>query len=950
MATGTRRSNRNQTAQPPAPLFNIPDPPKIKAPPRKKPAEEARPLENDLDISATPPVVPPSSPPAVPPPVRKRAGLKSKTRLEEAIEKSPSGHVPPALPSPSAFPAVHSPPPRFRLPPRSRPPPRSRSVRPTPEPLARLPSRSPSRDWSLPPVPQLGPNHKGTFDSPPRRLPHDENQEAQSDDDEAAQLSQSDDGHLEDDGDLALEHYKLEELDPELQTEGGNQSEDGEAKNWQGSDGDEDEDEDDDWQDTRVREAKATIAYNQQPGIRGTSKEYYVRDAEIEKDDLRDFRRQAVPEGIDGVFGPLAVAGSSNSRQPKGRSHSRSRTQTLALHRPKKLQDSDDESHDDDELRPQPQKLSEDNDGADEDDDADVDDTEQGWRVKRGPIPEAAVLAATESVTWLYGDLRTTARKYECNVTTLAQKAGLTATFSRETSGWGAYKFVWRTERIRPDNVTPKDWAKQCRDSYHALIAELPEEERNDPAARRRLMQPFIDTFLAASVNSYEDTKQKHRTTLNLMQKTLRPMIAQSKVISLAQDFEIIGICADLHHRDNNAKNVLSWGGSKLYHEARDRYPEQFDKIAGDFYAILKRTETDIKLEEEGELAKRNPIDVPLSRPPGKAKRDHERTQLVNLSLNSLYLVLLERPDTTLADLRSKFPKIQWKIWADFSVLYHVRWNGWPVGFKSRYPGHNFVVNQIANGEDAATDGVKETATLTQMVQAMANAYRVYQGDDEVEDTTSSELAPYIESWTAEEMALEDPSNVPIVVCADGTVLARAKSSIKLSKALEKTLKGRTAAAKKKASGGTGKAAAGKGKATGASAARKRSRPPAGADSDDSDDDDGPPPAKRSRGSSSPARDDEEEEPKDLGEDDGPNYTKIAGLKCRYFNAHRKVSQVFDARGIRAWKKGEEVHVRHRWTEFKIQGEWKRMKGYRPVLSTAQRELALLIVEEISFD
>ncbi|KAJ7050074.1 hypothetical protein C8F01DRAFT_1092634 [Mycena amicta] len=588
----------------------------------------------------------------------------------------------------------------------------------------------------------------------------------------------------------------------------------------------------------------------------------------------------------------------------------------------------------------------------DNDNDNDNDLVRQKLGVKNGPPPSAAVDTVIKLGESFFRGVHVVAAKHRCKVETLLQASGVLAPLSRETSRWGAFKFVWRIDHPRPEGVSAAQWAVECKNTYHALTADLPEDEKNDPFVLRRIYQPYIDRFLDANIKDTDDAKQTKKTVASVMQQMLKPLISQSKVVALQKDFQIVGICADLTSPDNMSKSVIVWGGSELYYEARDHHAQELQKAAGGLFDVLRVTHMELKSEEAGDLPPCNPLVVKLGRKLKEASRDAERRQVVHCGLNSMYIALLERKDRTLDEIKTLLPNLPYKRWKEVAVLHRLRWANWPVGLEDYSPGSGCSLNDIANkknknkkkpvadvdgdgdgdgdgnGDDDDTDGADDagqtaaTDALREMAQRMTNAYREYQGDAELLDTFTSLKAPYVESWTEAEMALDDPSEVPIVVSSAGNVLLRAPRSKTLMKQLDKAKKGSKTTSKN---------------------TKKRSAPDSAADSDAPRED-------RPRPALEPPVDDGpvDDRPARCPALEAPSeYVVMKHGKCRFIDKYGNISQVFRVKGMRQLDDDEEADEAARMVEFFLENKWMKMEDCVPVMTESQEKMARIVFQDV---
>ncbi|KAJ7055406.1 hypothetical protein C8F01DRAFT_1258578 [Mycena amicta] len=687
------------------------------------------------------------------------------------------------------------------------------------------------------------------------------------------------------------------------------------------SDGNDSED-DPDFIQVRREEALADLEYNEQYGVRNTDKVRAIHDEELEAYDYAEFQKQALPE-----------ASGLRKRRRKAEEEEDSGSYSAATGQRRKSR-SNTAVDEEEEQRPlfPDDPFDEDEDEEEEDPDEQSGSTR---KIKRGR-PLNAILREVDDLTDKYlRDVDAIGETHGYKVSTLAIRGGVMSWIGRDTSGWNGFQHHFRQVHPKTENMTMKDWRDACVEAYKAKLDELG-EDREDPEARRALLQPYIDDYLLACLAASENEKRKKHGSVTLMRTAIRPLVAQSNSLSRSQGLLVVGLCADLSQGDSLNKNVLLWGGGEVYEEAKARYYQEMNKGMGDVYSVLKRTENELRLEASGEAPQRNLVDLDI-RKPREPWRDLYRRHIIAMTLNLIYLALHARNDTPLSKLRQLVLKVHWKNFPDLAVQHRLHFVMWPVDFKGKYPGGGKKVQTKDKGSDseedededmpaaAASGGISETEALRKMFEAMRNVYRLWQGDEELPNTESADLAPFVESWTADEMALDDPSEVPIVVCADDTVLLRAGASTKLLKGLEK--------------------AKAKGKAKSKSTTKKTAPKKTNAIATSSGTTTTPGPPKRSTDED---EEDEEDEDKPPAKRPKFDYTEIAHLTCRYFNSKGSYSTSFPAEGVVQFDLDDEsVAERHCYTEFCIKKEWRRMEGFKPVMTKAQRQLARIVLDDI---
>ncbi|KAJ7060641.1 hypothetical protein C8F01DRAFT_1083638 [Mycena amicta] len=592
-------------------------------------------------------------------------------------------------------------------------------------------------------------------------------------------------------------------------------------------DGGDDSDNGSDYIDTRAKERRDALEHNRfcKPGER-----LALDDEELEEYDLEELEQDQ-----------------RKQQQPK-----RQRNRPTASSR-----------------RPGPRDVDDDggvDDSGDERPDSD-DEEEEEWSVKPGPPPKAAVEEAARGLKTFLGDLRVIAKANHTRVATLAQAAGVTPHVSRMPNRWGAYQFWSRVHTPKTEDMTNEQWAEMVRANYHALTENLPEDERKDPEALQRVMQPYLDFMEQATIGS-NDERKSGRGGVALMEKALRPMIQQSSMMSELRELEVMGICVDFTVTNNRA---IAWGGSDLYDEMKRRYPVPLEKLSAQWVDLLEKTRGDMKQEASGLQPRPNPVHVSLRPAPGKRTRDFIHSQFTSLALNTAYLTLMERDDLSAEEARAKLAR-------------------------GRHPGPGFSFTSFKNKATTSDEKGNEESETAALREACALMLRAYEGED-VPD------APYVGSWSQADIELEDPIAVPIVICQDGTVLLRAGDSKKLLNRLARATTYKSGTKNQPASKNKS------GSEKNAPSARKRPRPPADdKDQDDQGEDDDVSPQKRRRGAGGNDRDGEaggnESETEGSGSSKGKGKATIVIWKppktCRFFSdkgGRRTYSTTFQASG-----------------------------------------------------
>ncbi|KAJ7211671.1 hypothetical protein GGX14DRAFT_564897 [Mycena pura] len=382
---------------------------------------------------------------------------------------------------------------------------------------------------------------------------------------------------------------------------------------------------------------------------------------------------------------------------------------------------------------------------------------------------------------------------------TMAKLSGVLASTSREVNLYDAY--LWHRRKLDPPasgKDAGKAWVKKITAEYHDEFLVLPEDERQDPVARRRLFQDMIEDFRAAHFDRMDDQKERGGAPA-VMQKILKYFVNQSSVVAHTRDIHVLGVGLDL-----TTDTAAAWGGSELFDAMKEKYSQQFTRLVNELKSLMYMTALDERTEGEDGTDPQplNPYPVAAQYPREKA-RDAMRRRVSGFLLNLIQLCVMARDGYSVSEVQGLFKTMAWRKWPDKATAHQLVVENWPVALKKNSPGPSWSFTQIKNNtggdgsdgsdEDDEDDGVEragtsrkakkgrkedenQTAAFRDMYHALE---RVYKGE---QDAT----APRIRSWTDEEIDSEDPLSVPVVVCADNTVLVRAGASEVYVKRLQK--------------------------------------------------------------------------------------------------------------------------------------------------------------------
>ncbi|KAJ7642532.1 hypothetical protein B0H17DRAFT_1216393 [Mycena rosella] len=395
---------------------------------------------------------------------------------------------------------------------------------------------------------------------------------------------------------------------------------------------------------------------------------------------------------------------------------------------------------------------NDDQDDADErepDDDDDDPTCPPAWDIKPGPLSAAGVNKAL-AVRQAYHDmLRAVAREEGKKVSTVLKAIGDTTSLTRKTNPWNAFQVQQRALFPQPKGMSKKEHRTIVRAKYSELFADLSEDDANDPGARAA----------CATTVMLDDQKANDRGHAMLTKV--------STVTANTCDIEICGYAIDPF-----TDNATIWGGGQFFKGVYTRFKDAIKRSS----VISRRCTSEVVAMESHDAAARGierPIIINFGQTATeKSHRDTRRRVLHKMFLNDIHVVLAQRGDNL------TLPKdMSWK-WLEMAIRLHLRIVEWPVELKLAFPNAGFAITHI-----------KEASVLKAMVAAMKARY--LGTDDAVEEDT-----PRIVSWTEEEcdMPLTDILNVPLVVCADGSVLLYARDSKDLLRCLAPKGKGKAKA------------------------------------------------------------------------------------------------------------------------------------------------------------
>jgi hypothetical protein len=150
--------------------------------------------------------------------------------------------------------------------------------------------------------------------------------------------------------------------------------------------------------------------------------------------------------------------------------------------------------------------------------------------------------------------------------------------------------------------VTPEESKAYNADrlaAYHAMFGTLTEDEKNDPEARRRCVQPLMEWHHEKTMQVVDHRKAEGKSKA-LLNKAASPLIhqvrsdtrssspsdlrvLQSTAISNNLDIEIFGLAIDCFGDDG-----ILWGGGALFQKVFEQHPAPIRKFLVDMKALFQ--------------------------------------------------------------------------------------------------------------------------------------------------------------------------------------------------------------------------------------------------------------------------------------------------------------------------------------------------------------------------
>ncbi|KAJ7623986.1 hypothetical protein B0H17DRAFT_1219053 [Mycena rosella] len=294
--------------------------------------------------------------------------------------------------------------------------------------------------------------------------------------------------------------------------------------------------------------------------------------------------------------------------------------------------------------------------------------------------------------------------------------------------------------------------ALAARQAYHNILQEV---ARDDGKKVSTVLKAIGETTKLGQKTNPWNAFQMQERSRNPQPKGMskKEYHEVSTVTANTCDIEICGYAIDPF-----TDNAIIWGGGQFFSGVYARFKDAIKQELSDIKAMHH-----VVVMESRDAAARgidHPIIIDFAQTSTEKNHcDTRRRLLRKMFLNDIHVALAQRGDNLVP------PKdMSWK-WLDMAIKLRLHIVEWPVELKLVYPRLGFA---IANIKDAAAMKAR------------------YLGTEE--DT------PRIVSWTEEEcdLPLTDMLDVPLVVCADGSILLQAHASKDLLKRVARKGKRKT--------------------------------------------------------------------------------------------------------------------------------------------------------------
>ncbi|KAF8130073.1 hypothetical protein K438DRAFT_1788825 [Mycena galopus ATCC 62051] len=424
--------------------------------------------------------------------------------------------------------------------------------------------------------------------------------------------------------------------------------------------------------------------------------------------------------------------------------------------------------------------------GDDDDDDDEEEDEVVGYDLIPGPLAQADKDAALVARKTYQTEIREIAQRAGKKVSAVLKAIGDLPVSVRDTNPWNAHQAKYRIEHPKPRD-------SKCDLHFDSITADVDRSEQRQLCSREKggilralrapvgeeLTDPLVRADATAELMTWYRKRQKLAVDkrkaaghgMALLRKVAEPFIHQSTSISNTYNIDIFGYAVD---RFTDTAHI--WGGSKPFSDANAMYPGDIQQDLFDWKARLRLANFfmhNSKTASNYLLTDRN---VQMEHR-WQANAQDEATQAMHIDFTKvasgnpvLVLIMLAREDHDLASIQNLFKKgFPWK-WTAVAHRHKLRFEGWPAALKSTYPGPGFDLSHIKDS-DAPADASRNKAMRDMHTTLKA----IYLGtaEDDIQCTK-------IVSWTEDEQELDDPRDVAIVTCDDGTTLLTAAACTKL--------------------------------------------------------------------------------------------------------------------------------------------------------------------------
>ncbi|KAF8142279.1 hypothetical protein K438DRAFT_1784890 [Mycena galopus ATCC 62051] len=372
----------------------------------------------------------------------------------------------------------------------------------------------------------------------------------------------------------------------------------------------------------------------------------------------------------------------------------------------------------------------------------------------------------------------------------------------RDTNPWNAHQAKYHIEHPKPRDMSNTDYAAAKRAAYYELFEHLSGQELTDPLVRADATAELM-TWYRERQKLAVDKRKAAGHGMALLRKVAELFIHQSTSISNTYNIDIFGYTVD---RFTDTAHI--WGGSKPFSDANAMYPGDIQQDLFDWKARLRLanffmhnsktasnyllTNRNVQMEHRRQANAQDEatqaMHIDFTKVKNESNQDGMRRQLSRLFLNQictssfplvaevasgnpvLVLIMLAREDHDLASIQNLFKKgFPWK-WTAVAHRHKLRFEGWPAALKSTFLGPGFNLSHIKDS-DAPADASRNKAMRD--MHTTLKAIYLGMAEDDIQCTK-------IVSWTEDEQELDDPRDVAIVTCDDGTTLLTAAACTKL--------------------------------------------------------------------------------------------------------------------------------------------------------------------------